>query len=233
MHIFNCNASLQGGGIKALGEGSLSMATSSIAECSAWQGGGVFLGGVTLGDISASQITGNTSGDRGGGVHVSTCDSISFVGVSMNGNRVSGVYREGGALYANYSRVRMEDSDFFGNSAAGGGGCMFEDCTGAEILGSRICGNSATYSTAAAMFISTPNSQVSECTVAYNACTIPYGNDQGALFFASCAFGIATNNIIAYNSGDCGIGDAAWATKLLATMSMATKWGATAKISRT
>ncbi len=203
--ISDCSASFQGGGIKALGEGSFTMTTTSVAGCSAWQGGGVFLGGVTMGAISASEITGNSSGDRGGGFHISTCDSIALIGVSMNGNRVTGTYREGGALFANYSRVRIEDSDISGNSAAGGGGCYFHDCSLAEINTTSISQNSGRYSSAAAAFIMCERSRVSNCTIAYNACTIAYGNDQGALLFNSDELTVI-GNIIAFNAKDCGLG---------------------------
>lgn len=186
------------------------MTETAIAGCSAWQGGGIFFGGVTVGSISTSEITGNSSSDRGAGFHISTCDSVILADLAIVDNHVTGEHWEGGALYANYSKVSILDSRILSNTAGKGGGCKFENCDAAEIRRSLICGNSGRYATAAAVFVSTPNSRVSECTIAYNACTVSYGNDQGALLFASCAFGVAANNIIAYNSGDCGIGEAGW-----------------------
>lgn len=201
--IANCSASFQGGGLKVLGVGSFSMTGTTVAGCSAWQGGGVFLGGVTLGEITATQVLGNSTGDQGGGVHISACETITLTEVSLDSNQSNS--DRGGALYANYSQVSLVGCRLRWNTAEAGGACYFHDCSLAEIKTSLIAHNSGLYSSAAAAFIMCERSRVSNCTIAHNACTISYGNDQGALLFNSDQLAVI-GNIIAFSAKDCGLG---------------------------
>lgn len=203
VRISDCSASFRAGGVEAFGVGSLSMIATTISDCSAWQGGGVSLGGVTQGEISATQILGNSAGDRGGGIHISTCETITLVDVSLDSNQSNN--HEGGALYASYSQVSITGSRIRGNGARHGGGCYFHDCSFAEMKTSVIVHNSAVASSAAAAFIMCERSRVSNCTIAHNACTIAYGNDQGALLFNSDQLTVI-GNIIAFSAKDCGLG---------------------------
>jgi predicted outer membrane repeat protein len=83
-------------------------------------GGGVWCangGGIT---IVGSTISGNTTDESGGGLYTNDCSTITIQTSTFSGNTASS--GDGGGLYAKYTDLHVSNSTISGNHASGGGG---------------------------------------------------------------------------------------------------------------
>ncbi len=163
-----------GGGIYAIGNGSLMLQNSTIAENTARYGGGIYSNGAQT-TIQNSTIYGNTAVSYGGGIYLSN-GSSTIQNSTIYGNTTW----SGGGIYASNSSINIVNSTITGNvSSSSGGGLDVASSPSINIFNSIIYGN---YTNAAADDISA-NEDAVTINIAYSlygSTNITFNNSEGS-----------------------------------------------------
>ncbi|MEC4806729.1 MAG: DUF4347 domain-containing protein, partial [Jaaginema sp. PMC 1080.18] len=129
-----------GGGIRHVGTGTLTLTNSTVSGNSAGDdGGGIYsLGAVTL---TNSTVSGNSTANFGSGGGIYSRRAVTLTNSTVSGNQAAN-FGGGGGVWS-LGAVTLTNSTVSGNSATGGGGGIFSN--GALTLtNSTVSGNSAT-----------------------------------------------------------------------------------------
>ena len=193
--IRNGSDSVQGGGIRHMGSGSLTLTESTVSGNSSASGGGIYTntnGNIALTD---STVSGNSS-IFGGGIYAGNNIVLTDSTVSGNSSASSG----GGIfLISTTGGVNLTRSTISGNSSGGSGGGIFLSSTtgGVNLTNSTISGNSSTNSGGGIYSNTTLGSTLLNSTIANNTA----GVNGGGINKNSGTLDI-TNTIIANNSAN-------------------------------
>jgi filamentous hemagglutinin family protein len=195
--IQNGNAGIgNGGGINYIGNGTLNVINSTIANNIAEQGGGISISSGTL-NITNSIIANNSSNLNGGGINnnaTTTINNSLITGnqVSANGLAGGGIFNYegtltlnnttvnrnisasdgGGGITSDFGIVTLNNSTVSDNSAAnttrfGGGGILSFFDTNMTLNNSTISGNSIE-TTGGGIFVTGSNASLNNVTIANN-----------------------------------------------------------------
>ncbi len=129
-----------GGGLYAFGFTGDIIGTEFTANESD-MGGGLYINGVTDGNITNTKFTDNIGRGGGGAAILGYGLTGSITGSIFEGNKAN-TDRVGGALYVTETLGKIENTKFIGNSAGAGGAVYLSDVV-TQINGGEFTGNSA------------------------------------------------------------------------------------------
>ena len=125
---------VNGGGVSVSGNADVVLNNLLIQNNTAAQGGGVYLAAdAKKMQITDSTIRDNAATEAGGGIHTSA--PFLLQGSWISDNNTDG---NGGGVYATTIAPEVENSDFWGNSAANGGGIALDSASTISINANRV-----------------------------------------------------------------------------------------------
>ncbi len=105
-------------------------------------GGGILFRSIGMLSVSQSSVTGNASGDSGGGI--SSIGDVTLVGSTVTANSTSEYWAHGGGIYSFGGAVTLNDSTVSGNVTMGSfsrGGGIYTSSSGIILMNSTVSDN--------------------------------------------------------------------------------------------